>query len=1193
MKSALVVISLIIFLTAGICPPTRSYGQEHSFQVQLHSLDDSLITLPNDFILPRTLKLTIDSLIVLQQGRDYSIDSNFHTLLLSEQLRKTFFSIPSGESRTAPTRILEIKYSIIFLNLHRTYTRYKTNKDSEELATKHIGDTTINSQLQPNIVQEKAMNLTKSGGITRGIQAGSTQDLTFTNSFNLTFSGDLGDELSFKGAVSEESTPLQPEGNTQILRDIDRIYIEMTAGKIFQATLGDYTLDLHPRKTFFYRQDAELDPIYNNFSRKVLGVKTDLQLGPTEVILSASATKGKFFTYAIQGLDAVQGPYRLQDKNGERAIIVIAGTEHIYIDGVQLVRGELNDYVIDYGLAEITFSNKQIVTSASRITVDFEYTNEQYSRTLIAASQNTRFFDNKLQFAASYIREGDDQNSPRNLTLSDSDKTILTNAGADPTKARKSGVVLAERDTLGRARGNYLRTDTIISGNTISFYRNAPFDTVNAIYNIAFGYAGNAKGSYIRNGIGQFSFVGIGLGDYDTIVYLPFPQRNQLFTGQLTFLPSNSLAFTGEVAHSQLQPNLFAPTNLIQDNAYHLYGSYFDTIGSSILGANYSERFKGANFSPIDRDRKVEELRSYGIDAPIENYVFSASSERERKTSAQFGISPVSLAFQYGLYSRGIDIYRAERFSGILSIREDSLFWPNAILSASHIVTSDSSNGLRAIWDSYSALINKTYRIDKTNTMFLTPGFQFISERKLANPFTAMDSLSPLSFRYNQYTPSLDVALNQKIKFVASVQFRSDDSSRNGSFLHISDGKTYQFSSSLLNLSGFSSQIDVGYRRKDYQDSLSKVRNGGNISSVLLRIIPRYQSPNSIVSFDGIYEASEQRAAQIQRVFFPVQKGIGNYKYLGDLNGNGKQDPEEFALATYADEGAYILLTIPTEALFPVTNLRSSLHLRLNPLPFLGTETSIRIEENSSDRNSSDIYLFKLSHFLNDSTTLRGLIETQQDINILDNNTTQSYRLRYIERKNAVQYNTGLERLYYREFSLRGKFRPTYELSNETNIAQIFDNAQTNAHSTTPHHTTQRIDANTEWTLEPFAQPFGFGTRLGYSVATDKSFSPNIKASLNSLSLNGRYSITSSTRLRMEIGRDELIVRNAVNTVTLPYSITQGKSPGSTWLWSLSLDVQVASGIVLTAGYNGRSELTDGINRSIIHNARAEVRASF
>ncbi|MDP4236755.1 MAG: hypothetical protein Q8919_09935, partial [Bacteroidota bacterium] len=385
----------------------------------------------------------------------------------------------------------------------------------------------------------------------------------------------------------------------------------------------------------------------------------------------------------------------------------------------------------------------------------------------------------------------------------------------------------------------------------------------------------------------------------------------------------------------------------------------------------------------------------------------------------------------------------------------------------------------------------------------------------------------------------------------------------------------------------------LGYLNKEYHDSLSRTLNGGNISSLLVRLIPRYQSANSFLNIDGIYEASEQRAARLERVFFPVQKGLGNYKYLGDLNRNGKQDPDEFAPAAYADEGAFILLTLPTEALFPVTDLRSSLHVRMNPLPYLGVETSIRIEESSNDPNSSDIYLFRLSHFLNETSTIRGLIETQQDLSVLDNNPAQSYRLRWIERKNAVQYNTGLERLYYREYSLRGRFRPTVEIGDETVVSLIQDNAQSGEHSTTYPHATTRLDMHSELTYEPFASALGFGSKVGYSIASDNSFHPELQATMSTVSINCRYSVSGTTRLRAELGRDELIVRNAASIIAIPYSVSQGKSLGSTWLWTVSLDVQIASGIVLTAGYSGRSELTDGLNRSVIHNARAEARASF
>ena len=86
--------------------------------------------------------------------------------------------------------------------------------------------------------------------------------------------------------------------------------------------------------------------------------------------------------------------------NNEKALIVVAGTETVYIDGEKLKRGENNEYVIDYSLAEITFTTNRLVTSATRVTVDFEYMDRQYERNLIGGNAATNLFDDnlKLQF---------------------------------------------------------------------------------------------------------------------------------------------------------------------------------------------------------------------------------------------------------------------------------------------------------------------------------------------------------------------------------------------------------------------------------------------------------------------------------------------------------------------------------------------------------------------------------------------------------------------------------------------------------------------------------------------------------------------------------------------------------------------------------------------------------------------------
>ncbi len=116
-----------------------------------------------------------------------------------------------------------------------------------------------------------------------------------------------------------------------------------------------------------------------------------------------------------------------------------------------------------------------------------------------------------------------------------------------------------------------------------------------------------------------------------------------------------------------------------------------------------------------------------------------------------------------------------------------------------------------------------------------------------------------------------------------------------------------------------------------------------------------------------------------RRIFVRVTQGTGNYRYLGDLNNNGLADESEFVLTRF--DGDFVAVTVPTDELVPVIDLKTGLRLRFNParlfpkastgvekaLSILSGETYVRVDEKSTERDLKQIYLLHFSHFRNDS----------------------------------------------------------------------------------------------------------------------------------------------------------------------------------------------------------------------------------
>ncbi|MCB0751137.1 MAG: hypothetical protein KDC52_06665, partial [Ignavibacteriae bacterium] len=401
---------------------------------------------------------------------DYHLEVKTNTISLSDSLTYSIFDTLLVQYRTR-----DFKLRKIYRN--RSLVKYYDNNLNE-----YIGKVKNESvDLSTKAILGK--DLQSSGTLLRGFTFGTNKDLQVSSGLRLQLAGKISEEIEIVAALTDENTPIQPEGNTERLEELDKVFIEIKHPNA-NAIFGDYNLT--QRVGEFGRVDRKLQGVIGNFNFENYGGG-----------ISFASSKGKFNTMQFNGIDGVQGPYRLTGADGENDIIVIAGSEKVFLDGRELKRGENNEYTIEYANGEITFTPKILITSLSRIIIDYEYTNRQYQRNVIDANAFGKFFDNKLKITINAYQEGDNRNNPIDLTLSENDENILRESGDNPLLASQSGVVELSGDSLGI----YSAIDTVFSGTPYTIYIYSPGENT-AKFVVTFSFIGNNKGDYKRESIG-------------------------------------------------------------------------------------------------------------------------------------------------------------------------------------------------------------------------------------------------------------------------------------------------------------------------------------------------------------------------------------------------------------------------------------------------------------------------------------------------------------------------------------------------------------------------------------------------------------------------------------------------------------------------------------------------------------------
>ncbi|MDF1673878.1 MAG: hypothetical protein P1U41_10245, partial [Vicingaceae bacterium] len=733
--------------------------------------------------------------------------------------------------------------------------------------------------------------LNKSGSISRGVLFGNNQDLSVNSSLNLQLSGKLGNNINILASISDDNIPIQAEGNTQQLQEFDRVFIQLFSDN-WKLTAGDFFME-RPKSYFM------------NFNKKVKGGSFEIQLQTSKnkpknflrPTFSAAVSKGKFARNIILGVEGNQGPYRLVGAENETFIIILSGTEKIYIDGKLMTRGNEFDYIIDYNTSELIFTANRLITKDSRIVAEFQYSDKNYARSL--AHYGTDYESEKLKLRLNVYTEQDSKNQPLQQELTDADKLLLSNIGDSLQQAivpNINVVDFSENVVL------YKMIDTLTYDSVFVYSTNPD----SAIYQLGFSYLGPNNGNYVQiqssaNGKVYEWIEPIGnipQGDYEPVILLVTPKTRQMatFGGQYNFTKESYVTWEGAVSNNDV--NTFSDRDSEDNIGYALKANSINKI--LLNGDEQPWKFKvGAgyelveqNFVSIERFRTTEFERDWNINNVILNSDQHIASgfvgvEKENKANLQYDVDVLQNIGEFdGLKNSALALYKWKGFT----IEGDGSF-----------LTTEGINNTEFL--RHKATFSK-------NIKWLVVG---VSEEQEQNKFfinQQTDSLQAGSFEFKIYEAFIRSADSTVNNFMLSYKQREDNAPLINRFTGANKAEDISFSLGLLKNKNHKFRSKVTYRKLEIiSNTFSNLQPEEN---VLARVEYVAKFLKSAITSNTYYEIGSGLEVKKEFSYVEVQPGQGTHAHIGDVNGNGVKDLNEFEIAAFQDQANFIKIFTPT-----------------------------------------------------------------------------------------------------------------------------------------------------------------------------------------------------------------------------------------------------------------------------------------
>ncbi|MEO1022621.1 MAG: hypothetical protein AAFW89_08755 [Bacteroidota bacterium] len=1016
-------------------------------------------------------------------------------------------------------------------------------------------------------------DLTQNGSLSRGIIVGSNQDFALESGLQFELSGQLTDDLTISASLTDASIPIQPDGTTQNIREFDQVYIRLQSSKT-RVEMGD--VDVNLNTTEFAR-----------LNRRLQGASARTQSDYGDFGGSISVARGLFRIQNFQGQDGFQGPYRLTGGQGEEFILVVAATERVYINGQRVTRGADNEYTIDYGLGEITFTSNVLILDETRIVVEYEYIDQNFNRTLITAQAGEQFADGAVTLGATFIRQADGDELLSQQTLTESDIEVLRNAGDNIESAIVSGARLATEDERNQLV-LYARLDTVEQGQTIQIFRHLPGDP-RAVFTVSFSNVGEGQGSYNRiggavNGL-LYEWVGTGQGEYEPFRELPAPIEQQMIALNGNARLTQNVEVFGELAASQFDRNRFSSLDDGNNNDLaYIGGIRINQLKTRLgeVGFSARRRFSGSQFEFFERTRDIEFDRVWNINRPFTGE--EAINESQLSLTTARGASITS---SIGSVQR--DGYEGFRQSvGVTTTSEEAV---QITYNQDWVQTDDELLTQNGNWFRHLGTVKKSVTVQQSTW---SPYLSFWQEdRRERNSDT--DSLLGVSERFFELGPGIETQF-RTLNVNASVVYRSEDRVLQGKLQDHATAIEQRYAVTFQPSSRLQNQSEVRIRTKEFTDAFVAAGQGVNQQGLFLKSITNYQTKTDAWSGQLFYEANTQRQALLQETFIEVSPEIGQYIW-DDINEDGVQQLDEFFPELTPNEGTFIRQFLPSDELLPVINLNARFRNEIAPFELFSMLSSspvlrgirirsnINIQENSTTTRLEEVYFLRLQSFRG-SQTIQGRIFWEKELDVLNGWGQGDLILLFNQNRGLNQRSSETIRSFNQQLELTSRYNLTSRSDVSIRTASAISQSNSNqlqnrnfnirSFSVEPAYS---VTVNRSWRAS---------TSLSITRNTDRVPIEDVTGTILKWATNHQAFLWKKfqTNARLEVRSTNL---DGASSAFGAFELTDGQGEGTNGLWSVSSSYRLSNKIRLTFNYDGRTVQ----DRPALHTVKMVVSAIF